>query len=67
MVNVVLDSDFLSAFLKIEALHRVREYGLVLRWRPRGPRRERARIPHVPVATRPGGRSRVSPRPSRRS
>lgn len=26
MVNVVLDSDFLSAFLKIEALHRVREY-----------------------------------------
>lgn len=26
MVNVVLDSDFLSSFLKIDALHRVREY-----------------------------------------
>lgn len=26
MVNVVLDSDFLSSFLKIEALHLVREY-----------------------------------------
>jgi len=26
MVNVVLDSDFLSSFLKIHALHRVREY-----------------------------------------
>lgn len=26
MVNVVLDSDFLSSFLKIEALHRIRDY-----------------------------------------